>query len=132
MDLWEKARQLAELMLDQEAVVTDEPAAPAVAAKPRIQVYMGGRVSIAMMQKALGLPTIGDRMVKWAEAKIELRVGATCDHCRGKGRYGFHTDSSRNDKCFRCHGKGIIDERDMGFINRRRDRGEPLSLVVSA
>lgn len=104
--------------------------APAAPAKPRIQVYMGGVVTRTMIRKALGLPSVLER---WTESKVEEhKAGGRCPHCMGTGRYRFHTDASRNEKCFRCHGKGRLDEKDLAFLTRRLRGGEPLCKVVSA
>lgn len=97
---------------------------------PRLRVYMGGIVTSAMLRKALGLPSA---MERWLEAKAQdHRPGNTCPHCQGTGRYRLHTRPGSNDKCYRCHGKGRLDDKDMAYLARRLRGGEPLCWVVSA
>lgn len=47
-------------------------------------------------------------------------VGGVCPHCNGVGRfYG-------NGKCFRCDGKGKLDEKDLAFYEKRKRTGRPI------
>ena len=79
------------------------------------------------------IPTFAERAARWLEAKADQHVaGHTCPHCRGTGRYRFHTDTSRNEKCFRCDGKGVIDAKDLAFLNKRIGGAGPVCWVVTA
>lgn len=110
-----------------KATVAAKPATPA---KPRLRVHAGGLVTEAMIRRALGLPS---PMERWLEAKAEQHAaGDRCPHCNGTGRYRFHTDAGRNEKCYRCHGKGKLDTKDMAFLARRLRGGEPLCWIVTA
>jgi len=129
MSLWNKARELAELMLDDEPNTIDTPAAP----KPRLRVYMGGLVTALAIKIALGIETAAATLTRWNESKRGQHAeGSACPHCSGTGRYHFHTDVSRNERCFRCNGKGTLDTKDLGFLDRRLDGKGPVCWVVSA
>lgn len=79
------------------------------------------------------IPTFAERAARWLEAKADQHVaGHTCPHCRGTGRYRFHTDSSRNEKCYRCDGKGVLSTKDLAFLNKRLGGAGPVCWVVSA
>lgn len=79
------------------------------------------------------IPTFAERAARWLEAKADQHVaGHTCPHCRGTGRYRFHTDATRNEKCFRCDGKGTLNAKDMAFLNKRIGGAGPVCWVVSA
>lgn len=54
-------------------------------------------------------------------------VGHACPHCTG-GSYFNHTKRTWG-KCFRCHGKGVLDTRDMEFYTARKEHGRPLCKV---
>lgn len=108
-------------------------AAVAAPVKPRLRVRAGGVVTELMIKLALGLETAAQKLQRWAEAKRGQHVaGGQCPHCSGTGRYRFHTDPSRNDKCFRCDGKGTLNERDLAFLDRRVGGAGPVCWVVSA
>lgn len=112
------------------AAAPAKPAEPAKPAKPAIRVYMGGVVTRAMIRKALGIKSV---IEKWAESKAPQHgVGSKCPHCNGTGRYLFHTNPQRNERCYRCNGKGVLDARDMAFLNRRLQGGEPVCWVTTA
>lgn len=111
---------------------TLEPATPKVA-KPRIRVRAGEIVTELMLKLALGIETAAQKLERWAESKREAhREGGACPHCSGTGRYRFHTQPGRNDKCYRCHGKGRLDRRDLAFLDRRIKGAGPICWVVSA
>lgn len=108
-------------------------AAVAAPVKPRLRVRAGGVVTELMIKLALGLETAAQKLQRWAEAKRGQHVaGGQCPHCSGTGRYRFHTDPTRNDKCFRCDGKGTLNERDLAFLDRRVGGAGPVCWVVSA
>lgn len=101
--------------------------------KPRLRVYSGQQITEAMIKVALGIETFAQKLVRWAEAKREgHRVGGVCPHCNGSGRYRFHTDASRNDKCYRCDGKGRLSAKDLAYLDRRMGGAGPICWVVSA
>lgn len=78
-------------------------------------------------------PTFAERAARWLEAKADQHVaGHTCPHCRGTGRYRFHTDTSRNEKCYRCDGKGTLNAKDLAFLNKRIGGAGPVCWVVTA
>lgn len=103
-------------------------------AKPRIRVRMGGVVTEQMIREALGIkPKAVQQLKQWLEdSQAEHREGGVCPHCRGTGRYRFHTDPTRNEKCYRCHGKGRLDGRDLAFYSRRIQGAAPICHVSSA
>ena len=108
-------------------------AATTAPVKPRLRVRAGGVVTELMIKLALGLETAAQKLQRWAEAKRGQHVaGGQCPHCSGTGRYRFHTDPTRNDKCFRCDGKGTLNERDLAFLDRRVGGAGPVCWVVSA
>ena len=108
-------------------------AAVAAPVKPRLRVRAGGVVTELMIKLALGLETAAQKLQRWAEAKRGQHVaGGQCPHCSGTGRYRFHTDPTRNDKCFRCDGKGTLNGRDLAFLDRRIGGAGPVCWVVSA
>lgn len=49
--------------------------------------------------------------VRYVAKRGQHVAGGQCPHCSGTGRYRFHTDPTCNDKCFRCGGKGTLNER---------------------
>lgn len=121
-----------DLMNDLDALCDDTPA-PTAQPKPRLRVYMGGLVTTLAMKIALGLETAAATIGRWAESKAEQHTaGAACPHCSGTGRYRFHTDPTRNDKCFRCNGKGRLDTKDLAFFNKRLGGAGPVCWVRSA
>lgn len=108
-------------------------AAVAAPVKPRVRVRAGALLTELAIKLALGLETAAQKLQRWAEAKRGQHVvGAACPHCSGTGRYRFHTDPTRNDKCFRCDGKGTLNERDLAFLDRRIGGAGPVCWVVSA
>ena len=112
-----------------------EQAASTVAApaKPRLRVYAGGVITSTMLKLALGIETTAQKLARWAESRAEQHaVGNKCPHCNGTGRYHFHTDATRNERCFRCNGKGRLDAKDMAFFNGRMRSKAPLCWVASA
>lgn len=106
---------------------------PAKPAKPVIRVRAGGTVTEAMVKMALGLETFAQKLARWAESKREAHVdGGACPHCNGTGRYRFHTDVTRNEKCYRCDGKGRINQKDLAYLDRRIKGAGPVCWVVAA
>lgn len=114
-------------LADQAIAETAKPT------KPRIRVYMGGVVTTLMLKIALGIETAAQAYQRWAESRVEQHVeGGVCPHCHGTGRYRFHTDHTRNERCFRCNGKGRLDMRDLAFFHRRLEGAGPLCWLTSA
>lgn len=114
-------------MTQQAAVEQPKPQ------KPRLRVRAGGIVTELAIKIALGLETTARKLRRWAEAKLEEhKEGGVCPHCQGTGRYRFHTDAARNERCFRCNGKGRLDNRDMAFLHRRLGGAGPICWIVSA
>jgi hypothetical protein len=110
------------------AEATPAPA-PATPAKPRLRVRMGAIVTEAMIRMALGVK----QLKEWAKSRAEQHVaGHACPHCGGSGRYRFHTDASRNEKCFRCDGKGQLNAKDLAYFERRLGGKGPICWTVSA
>jgi hypothetical protein len=129
MNIWNKARELAELMMEDVPEAIEKPAAP----KPRLRVYMGGLVTALAIKIALGIETAATVLARWNESKREQHgEGTACPHCSGTGRYHFHTDATRNERCFRCNGKGKLDTKDLGFLDRRLAGKGPVCWVTSA
>lgn len=127
-----RAAAAARLKAMTQTVVAEQPK-PATPAKPRLRVYAGGIVTELMLKLALGIETAAQKLERWAESKREAhREGGACPHCSGTGRYRFHTQPGRNDKCYRCHGKGRLDRRDLAFLDRRIKGAGPICWVVSA
>ena len=94
---------------------------------------MGGLITTLAIKIALGIETAAVKLARWAESKAEQHIaGSACPHCSGTGRYRFHTDGTRNERCFRCNGKGRLDAKDLGFLNRRLGGAGPVCWVVSA
>ena len=133
MNMQERMAAASKRLTAIKAAAAAAPAAPVgkpKPAKPVIRVYMGGVVTRAMIRKALGIKSVTE---KWAESKASQHgVGSKCPHCNGTGRYLFHTNPQRNERCYRCNGKGVLDARDMAFLNRRLQGGGPVCWVVSA
>lgn len=79
------------------------------------------------------IPTFAERLARWADAKRDQhRAGGTCPHCNGTGRYRFHTNVMRNEKCFRCDGKGTLTAKDLAYLDRRLGGAGPVCWIVSA
>ena len=117
-------------LADEQPIAKTEPAKPA---KPRLRVRAGGIVTEAMLKIALGIETAAGKLARWVEAKrADHAEGSSCPHCSGTGRYRFHTDVGRNDKCFRCDGKGHLNARDIAFLDRRLGGNGPICWVISA
>lgn len=103
------------------------------AAKPRLRVRAGAIVTDLMLKLALGIETAAQQLERWAESKREAhREGGACPHCAGTGRYRLHTKPGSNDKCYRCHGKGRLDRKDLAYLDRRIKGAGPICWVVSA
>lgn len=106
---------------------------PAKPAKPRLRVHAGQLVTEAMIKMALGIETFAQKLARWAESKREAHVdGGACPHCNGTGRYRFHTDATRNEKCYRCDGKGRLNLKDLAYLDRRLGGAGPVCWVVAA
>lgn len=58
--------------------------------------------------------------------------GGTCPHCEGSGRYSAHRGHFNNEKCFRCHGKGTLDAKDIAYLERRRQGAGPVCHIKTA
>lgn len=109
------------------------PIAGTTPAKPRIKVRANGVLTELAIKLALGIQTTAQKMVRWAESKASQHVdGGVCPHCHGTGRYRFHTDATRNEKCYRCHGKGRLDTRDLAFLAKRVEGTAPVCWVSTA
>jgi hypothetical protein len=102
-------------------------------AKPRLRVHAGGIVTDLMLKIALGIETAAQKFAIWAEAKAEQHVaGNKCPHCSGTGRYRLHTQPGSNNKCYRCDGKGVLNNRDLAFLDRRMKGAGPICWVITA
>lgn len=107
--------------------------ATAKPAKPRIRVYAGQLVTEAMLKIALGIETAAQKFARWAEAKAdEHKVGGTCPHCKGTGRYHLHTQPGSNGKCYRCDGKGVLNIKDIAYMNSRVKGTAPICWITTA
>lgn len=79
------------------------------------------------------IPSFAEKLAGWLKSKRTDHVaGGTCPHCNGTGRYRFHSDPSRNEKCFRCDGKGTLNTKDLAYLDRRLGGAGPVCWVVSA
>lgn len=108
-------------------------AATVAPAKPRIRVRAGELVTEAMIKLALGTETAAQKLARWAESKREQHIeGGCCPHCKGTGRYRFHTDATRNEKCYRCDGKGTLNTKDLAFFTNRLKNDRPVCWVTTA
>lgn len=126
MDFDALMNDLDALLADEQPIVQPEPAKPA---KPRLRVYAGQLVTEAMLRAAMGV----NKLVSWAQSRSSQHVvGGTCPHCNGSGRYRLHTQPGSNGKCYRCHGKGRLDSKDMAYLSRRLGGAGPICWVVSA
>jgi len=116
-----------------------QPIQPAQPALPKGWVALGTcpatgkpryRTAPAVVERK---PSFAERAARWLEAKADQHTaGGTCPHCRGTGRYHFHTDASRNEKCYRCDGKGVLNAKDLAFLNKRIGGAGPVCWVVTA
>ncbi len=101
--------------------------------KPRIRIHAGACVTESMIKVALGIETFAQKLARWAESKRESHsVGGLCPHCNGSGRYRFHTDASRNEKCYRCDGKGRLSAKDLAYLDRRLGGAGPICWMIGA
>ena len=108
-------------------------AAVAAPVKPRVRVRAGALLTELAIKLALGLETAAKKLERWAESKREEHTeGGKCPHCVGTGRYRFHTDPTRNDKCFRCDGKGVLNHKDLAYLAKRVGGAGPICWVRSA
>ena len=86
-----------------------------------------------MIKMALGIETFAQKLARWAESKREAHVdGGACPHCNGTGRYRFHTDATRNEKCYRCDGKGRLNLKDLAYLDRRLGGAGPVCWITAA
>ena len=107
--------------------------------KPRIRVYAGAQVTEAMIAEVIGVKAKDEVKAenkapaeRWAESTADAhKVGGICPHCKGTGRYVLHTKGG-NNRCYRCHGKGRLDRKDMAYMERRLQGSGPLCWVVTA
>ena len=121
------------------AALESKPAQPAQPALPEGWVALGTcpitgkpryRTAPAVVERK---PSFAERAARWLEATASQHTaGHACPHCRGTGRYRFHTDTSRNEKCFRCDGKGVLNAKDLAFLNKRIGGAGPVCWVVTA
>ena len=126
MDFDALMNDLDALLADEQPIIQPEPVKPA---KPRLRVYAGQVITDAMLRAAMGIKTL----VSWAQSRSSQHVvGGTCPHCNGSGRYRLHTQPGSNGKCYRCHGKGRLDSKDMAYLSRRLGGAGPICWVVSA
>lgn len=95
---------------------------------PRIRVVAGAALEVVMAALKVAKLTA---MWQQSTAKEHV-VGSTCPHCQGTGRYRLHTKPGSNDKCYRCHGKGTLDAKDLAYLNRRMGGAGPVCWVISA
>lgn len=75
---------------------------------------------------------IRDLMDRLPHESPDHHLGGTCPHCLGTGRYSAHRGHFHNSKCYRCNGKGLLDNRDMAFLQRRMGSHEPICHIVTA
>lgn len=126
MDFDALMNDLDALLADEQPIIQPEPVKPA---KPRLRVYAGQVITDAMLRAAMGVK----KLVSWAQSRSSQHVvGGTCPHCQGTGRYHLHTQPGSNGKCYRCHGKGRLDGKDMAYLSRRLGGAGPICWVVSA
>ncbi|MFV1943467.1 hypothetical protein VPH49_21885 [Pseudomonas luteola] len=97
--------------------------------KPRIRVYALIGRTVELVSKAVQALTH-----IWTEYKERdvNRAGHTCPHCEGTGRYRMWLNPNTNAKCYRCDGKGIMNDRDMAYLRRRLEGHGPVSTIRSA
>lgn len=104
-------------------------------ALPAHVTYLGernGKPHYRVMPTIERTRTAAQHVAMWAESKAEQhKAGGVCPHCQGTGRYFLHTKPG-NNKCYRCHGKGTLDSRDIAFLNRRLGGKGPICWVVTA
>lgn len=104
-------------------------------ALPAHVTYLGernGKPHYRVMPVIERTRTAAQHVAMWAESKAEQhKAGGVCPHCQGTGRYFLHTKPG-NNKCYRCHGKGTLDSRDIAFLNRRLRGKGPICWVVTA
>lgn len=126
-------RRAAAAVRIKEMAAALVPVATKPDTRPRIRVYMGGIVTALAIKIALGIETAAQTLERWAESKQEQHTeGSVCPHCSGTGRYRLHTQAGSNGKCFRCHGKGRLDTKDLAFLARRGKTNAPICWVTSA
>lgn len=103
---------------------------------PAHVTYLGernGKPHYRVMPTIEKKPTAAEVVAGWAESKAEQHVlGGTCPHCLGMGRITFHTNAARREKCYRCDGKGRLNERDLAFFSRRLRGTGPICWVQTA
>lgn len=101
--------------------------------KPRYKVRNGKIViqmqaTLAEKKPASNIREIAKKLPKESTQHI---VGGRCPHCSGTGRYAWHL-YDKKEKCFRCHGKGFLNQRDIQFYNDRLGGAGPICDVQSA
>lgn len=94
--------------------------------KPRIRVYALIGRTVQLVSKAV------QKLTSLWDERHHNEEGHQCPHCEGTGRYRMWLDTSVNNKCYRCNGKGHLDTRDMAFLRRRLEGHGPVSGVRSA
>ena len=132
--------KLAAALAEGKAAQPAQPAQPTQPALPKGWVALGTcpvtgkpRYRTAPAVVVERKPSFAERAARWLEAKRTDHVaGSTCPHCNGTGRYRFHTDTSRCEKCFRCDGKGTLNAKDLAFLNKRIGGAGPVCWVVTA
>ncbi|WP_075881466.1 hypothetical protein [Vreelandella massiliensis] len=75
---------------------------------------------------------VADLLDRLPKERGHHKVGSTCPHCLGSGRYSAHRGHFHNEKCYRCDGKGLLDAKDLAYLKRREVNQEPICKVVTA
>jgi hypothetical protein len=100
--------------------------------KPRYRVR-NGKIVIRM-RATLAKPEpkrVSNVFQLLPKERSEHHVGQACPHCLGKKRYSWHV-TDKTEKCFRCHGKGFLDARDLAFLRKRQQEGRAICHIVTA
>lgn len=134
MGIMEKLAAQRAKIREMQAELPAAPAAPAVPdgwtqtprtkrGKPVYEVY-------AICTKPRNpVASLLDRLPMESQRHEE---GDTCPHCLGTGRYNAHKGHFHNEKCYRCNGKGLLDARDLAFLDRRKKGAGPICHIVTA
>lgn len=100
--------------------------------KPRYRVRNGKIVLRMYAVLAKPEPKRASNVVQLLPKEQSVhKLGDTCPHCLGKKRYSWH-NSDKTEKCFRCHGKGFLDARDLAYLAKRQEEKRPICHVVTA
>lgn len=107
-------------------------AAEPVKEKPRYRVRNGKIVIRLRAALAKPGPKSASNVYQMLPKEQSVhRVGDVCPHCLGKKRYSWHV-TDKTEKCFRCHGKGFLDARDLAFLHKRQQEGRAICHIVTA